>query len=218
MSKRTYATVLAAILFVGNTASAAGVSIHQEAARGKVAEVDRLLRSKPSLVGKTNRLRQTPLHCAAAAGQTAVVRSLLTHGATLEARDCDGFTPLIVAAENGRVDIVRLLLAKRADVNARSPIGGDTPLHRAALNGNVEVVRMLLAHGAKVNVRAWMPSGMPRGGRMLAPTRAKNGAPLEVTPLDIAIACKHKAVADLLKKHGGRSALPSVSDRKSTGR
>jgi uncharacterized protein len=54
---------------------------------------------------------------------TDTARLLLEHGATLEARDEEGDTPLIRAASFGGTNVVKVLLAKGANVDARDNRG-----------------------------------------------------------------------------------------------
>lgn len=80
-------------------------------------------------------------------GDTAQVTSLLEQGATLEARNSSGRTPLMLAALQGNVKLLDLLLEKGADIRA-SDTAGMTPLLWGAFGGNAQVVEHLLAHGA----------------------------------------------------------------------
>ena len=64
-----------------------------------------------------------------------VVELLLAHGARVNLKTDDGWTPLHYAAQQGYYDIVELLLAKGADVNAKTnngwtPLGAAESQHR----------------------------------------------------------------------------------------
>jgi hypothetical protein len=69
----------------------------------------------------------TPLHTAAANGETDIVRLLLERGARRNATDAQGMTPLHRAATRGRHDAVNELLRFGAHVNVRSK-NGKTPV------------------------------------------------------------------------------------------
>ena len=68
----------------------------------------------------------------------------MDHGADIEARTLDGWTPLHSAANWGNAHIASLLLRHGADVNAQTT-GKQTPLHLAASNSESrETIELLL--------------------------------------------------------------------------
>ena len=77
------------------------------------------------------------------------VRYLLKHGAHVDARDGEGYTPLINAVRFGFVDITTELLDHKADPNGRN-LGNWTALMYAAWADNPDLVKLLAAHGAKL--------------------------------------------------------------------
>ena len=110
------------------------------------------------------------------------VQLLLKSGASVNARNDEGRTPLMYAAKNLRSDSLKALIAAGADVNARAEDGktplmyskdvesvkvlsaagadvnakdnlGITPLMLAANNRDVELVKALIAAGADVNAK-----------------------------------------------------------------
>jgi len=96
------------------------------------------------------------------------------------------------AAWDGNIESVKQHLDAGTDVNAKDTILGTTPLHEAANNGQKEVAELLIAKGADVNARD------------------KDGT----TPLDLAEQVRRdrsktkaakKEIADLLRKHGGKT-------------
>lgn len=137
-----------------------------------------------------------PIHLASIYGWLAVLETLLSRGAAVDARTVPvdeavwrmstpdsaepsaRQTPLMIAALEGATAAGRLLLDHGADVNARDATGG-TPLHAAAgawWQESVEFVAMLLAAGGD-------PGAHDGRGR---------------TPRDLAVARGYNAVADLL--------------------
>ena len=60
---------------------------------------------------------------AAALGKTNIVQILIANGATVNARDSNGRTPLMWASMQGQIEAVRVLLASGADVKATDAHG-----------------------------------------------------------------------------------------------
>jgi ankyrin repeat protein len=190
-------------------------SLHAAARKG-LKEVVELLISEGVDVNAKNEDGWTPLHMAAAGGQNEIVELLIAAGADVNAKDRVGETPLdfaiqhkksetadllrkhggktgaelnilLDAAKNGDIEAVKQHLAAGADVNAKTG-DGTTPLHNAAVYGHNEIAELLIANGASVN--AIIVSGRNQGK----------------TPVDLAIWRKKTETADLIRKHGGRTA------------
>lgn len=113
---------------------------------------------------------ETALHQAAAFGNVAVTRLLLTKGARIDPQ-CSGHgvvvqvqpwgfrwrwkcrgTPLHWAVTEGHEAVVRLLL-ENGDIHSRLDETGETALHLAARSTNAAMVRLLIENGARVNER-----------------------------------------------------------------
>ena len=133
------------------------------------------------------------LHKACNKGDIEAVKQFLGKGADVNAEDKHEWTPLHYAAYQGHTEIAKFLVGSGADVNAKE-IGDETPLHFAAQRGHKEIVELLLAKDADVNAKE------------------DHGE----TPLDWAIFGYHvevegeakaaqKEIADLLRKHGGKT-------------
>ena len=103
----------------------------------------------------------------------------LRHGASPNARDRAGGTPLMYAAEDGDCQMVRRLLAAGAVVSGM-PDDPWTPLAAAATMGQTEVVEILLGAGARVDQRVIARR----------------------TALHLAAAASHEITVAMLLKHG----------------
>jgi len=155
-----------------------------------------LLIAKGADVNAKNKYGSTPLHRAASGGHKEITEILIAKGADVNAKNHRGMTPLQFAAMKGHKEIAELLIAKGADVNAKEN-HGRTPLHGAAFHGHKEVVELLITQGADVN--------------------AKN-EDVE-TPLDRAIRNNlniSTEIANLLRKHGGKTGEEPQADTTST--
>ena len=153
---------------------------------------------------------QRPLHAAAQAGRSVVVRTLLEGGADIDAPNRAGHTALYTALMEGRTQVAELLvergaafdptrllqaavdngvsdadvldfLTKRgADLDAENA-AGDPPLLRATRQGNRLLAKHLIARGADVN-------GRGAEGK---------------TPLWWALEAGNEDLDRLLRRHGG---------------
>ncbi|OXV07870.1 hypothetical protein Egran_04368 [Elaphomyces granulatus] len=87
-------------------------------------------------------------------GDEEVARLLVGNGASINACQHDGQTPLHCAAKGGRetAAIAQLLLASGGDASMTDSKGA-TPLHQAASCGNDMMVRLLIENGADVNTK-----------------------------------------------------------------
>ena len=84
----------------------------------------------------------TPLHFAAQSGAVDVAEALLAAGATVDARNTYGNTPLFVAVfdSKGRGELITLLRSRGADPYAINE-SGQTPVGLARLIGNEDVAQ-----------------------------------------------------------------------------
>ncbi len=103
----------------------------------------------------------------AKSGNIQKVNSLINEGASVNATDQNGQTPLHLAAKNGHEEVVKALLNKGANVNAKdndeqtplnlAPNGDirtlliDTALLEAVKKGEIDKVKSLIREGADVN-------------------------------------------------------------------
>ena len=121
-----------------------------------------------------------PLHLAARAGQVAIARELVDHGASLVTPDRAGRSPLELALSRGRTQVAALLVQAGAPLDAQGMLltlvqggvwdrdsfdfllrrgadlnrpdgAGQCPLHLAVTLGHLETVKRLIARGGDVN-------------------------------------------------------------------
>lgn len=87
---------------------------------------------------------------ATSAGQhePEIIKLLLAHGATPNAKSSNDMTPLGRASESGDAEVVQMLLDAGASVNAYDPFGR-TALMLAQRNNHADVIRLLRKAGAK---------------------------------------------------------------------
>jgi ankyrin repeat protein len=120
----------------------------------------------------------TPLHLAAKAGKTDVVKFLVEEWPEgMRATNCFHATPLHLAAEAGRTDVVDFLVEQWPKGMKQGDFRRNTPLHLAAKAGKTDVVKLL--------VEKW-PRGM----------RAKNDH--NAKPLHLAAEAGRTDVVDFL--------------------
>lgn len=77
----------------------------------------------------------------------------ISKGASVNARDREGITPLMHASLRGNPEVVTLLLTRGANVNA-TDIFGTTALMQAAWAGYPQIVRLLIDHGANPDLQS----------------------------------------------------------------
>jgi len=81
-----------------------------------------------------------------------VCRLLIAQGASVEAKDNYGSTPVLYAAYNGDEDVCRLLIENKASVEAKDN-DGKTPLIWAAENDHEGVYKLLIENKAAIEVQ-----------------------------------------------------------------
>jgi ankyrin repeat protein len=149
------------------------------------------------------------------------LRDALDNGASVNARDGKGNTPLMLASVYTDVSCVKLLLERGAEVNVTNN-GGATPLMRATFDYGK--LRLLLDHGADVNSRsalgnsALMLAARPANSHRAVELLLSHGADARATnnwgatALMAAAAGGDNASVRLLLKHGADANAQSVAD------
>jgi ankyrin repeat protein len=201
-------------------------ALHYAAMKGREEIVKLLINGNADINAKTAK-RATPLHYAAGSGHKEVVELLIAEGADVNAKEKRAGSPtpldaakfvgqsyspqlkaalketadllrkhggktsnwlkaaesIHIAAKAGHIEAVKKHLAEGADANGRDGVfEGDTPLLHAVMNSRKEIVELLITEGANVN------------------TKYDDGGTL----LDF-IPKEYPEIADLLRKHGGKT-------------
>lgn len=175
---------------------------HQAAFYGHL-DILQLLLQNGFTLNATNDTGSTLLHVAAAGSQLEIAKFLISKGADVNAKNFSRKTPLhqleYSVQWNDRFEnsddrarralaTAKMLLDAGADINARDQCE-DSPVHNAASMGLEAVAELLLAHGAEVNARNFR-NETPLG-------KAEGSFWGILSDRDV------KAVAEVLRKHGG---------------
>ena len=148
-----------------------------------------------------------PIHTSASKGDLAGVQAQLDIGVDVNAKGSLGESPLHKAAKMGRKDMVQLLIDKGADLNAKED-EGLTPLDWAIKRGRTATADLLRKHGGKYStIHTPAMIGDIETVKELLADGANVNAKDEFgkTPLDRAIKYQRTEIADLLRKHGGKT-------------
>jgi hypothetical protein len=152
----------------------------------------------------------TPLHWAAQDGMLRLTVKLLALGATANAADLCGATPLMIAAYNGHVGICEALLKERA-TDVRQGNGFlNTAVHYAAQRGQAACIEVLIRADAEVDVAdkhgdsplAWAArNGHIEAVHKLLEMRAdpEDDNNASEDPIELAQAMGHHAVAAVME-------------------
>jgi len=124
--------------------------LHEAAAKGDVAEIEKLIQEgeKPNLQDSRSR---TPLHVAAYMKQHAAARALLKHGANPNALEIDRYDIVTIAAVANDIEMLKLALEGGASARNITSRYDGTALIAAAHLGHAEVVAILIAAKAPLN-------------------------------------------------------------------
>lgn len=99
-------------------------------------------------------LRYRAINAAAARGDDAVVRALVSRGVDVNAYNPeDGSFPIIMAARNGHVAVVRTLCEHGCNVEVCRSHQGDLPITLAAREGHHSVIVALARAGSQINAK-----------------------------------------------------------------
>ena len=113
---------------------------------------DRLIMKHPEQVNSLGGFVLAPLPAALSNRHFRVADLLWKHGAVVDVRDEEEWTPLHAAGRSGSVDIMLWLLNHGANARAQS-YKRRTPLHEAAFTAELGAVQVLLKHNAYINLQ-----------------------------------------------------------------
>jgi len=179
--------------------------LHAAAARGDVAEIERLIAAGERVNIQDSNSR-TPLHVAVYRKHHAAARALLKLGANPNALDAQRYDVLTIAAVNNDIEMLKIALEGGANARNVTTFSDGTALSAAAHLGHVEVVRILIANKAPldhINGRGWtaLPEAVVPG----------NGGPNHVATVEALV----KAGADVdIKDRQGATPLTYARQRR----
>jgi quinoprotein dehydrogenase-associated probable ABC transporter substrate-binding protein len=183
----------------------------QKAAVAAAPRTSELERLKQSLEQGADPVEE--LDNAIIAGDAERVGYLLDHGADVNARFGDGYTPLVNATRFAFTDVVSLLLQHKADLN-QADISHWTPLMYAAWTDHADLIKLFVGKGAKIDAsddEGLTPLGIAAQNTklhaltVLLEAGADVNAPVGkggYTPLMLAATSGSEDAAALLIKHG----------------
>jgi len=128
--------------------------LHAAVRSGNLAAVNQIV-EKGESIGSFDSQGWSPLHTAAARGETEILRYLLSRQPDIEVRghQLNEDTPLSLAAECGQAESIRILLQHGANIHTRNRCDY-TPIMVAAYERRDEAIKALLEGGAKANDEA----------------------------------------------------------------
>ena len=152
------------------------------------AALDRMLTGTRDTVAAWNgvgrRMNTTTLHAAAASDDVAAITTLLAGGASIDARDEHGRTPLLVATHANNIRAATTLIEAGANVNAQDDMHDSAYLYAGA-SGHLEILEMTLRHGADLK------STNRYGGTALIPAAERGHVETVRTLIDAGVDVDH---------------------------
>lgn len=201
-----------------------GANVNTELNNAVVADdmvrVSYLLDKKHAAIDAMDPQGENPLHHALVRRSQPMIKLLLDHGASANATDRDGWSPLMTAAWTDDAAAVRLLVAHKGDLNFAGP-GNLTPLSIALQYGKDDAAVALVESGADYRATmgdaGYTPLMIAVAGHSEPAARAlvTKGADVNasnaggVTALMIAAADGQAALVDLLVHAGANVAAQS---------
>jgi hypothetical protein len=138
--------------FGSMTRNVIGSPLYYAAFCGFYELAERLIMKHPEQVNLAGGLILAPLPAALYKRHFRVADLLSKHGAVVDIRDREGWTPLYVAVLHGSVNTTRWLLNHGAKASAQANSRW-TSLHHATFNSNLELVQVLLEYNPDIDLR-----------------------------------------------------------------
>ena len=160
----------------------------------------------------------TALYVAALLGQLPSCKVLISSGASIEAANDLGYTPLMATVEGNHEDVIDFFLKSGANVNPEviatmkvEGLGGASPLYTATRKENLAVIKKLVKRGVNVNRPApngWTPlkSAAQQGSLEIVKVLLDADADPNIaddtnyTPLMNAVSGEHEDIVKILLK------------------
>ena len=186
------------------------------------SETADLLRQHGGKTGKElkdlERVKES-IQAAARIGHIEAVKQHLAAGANVNAKTKSGWTPLHLAASEGHREIVELLIEKGADVNAKD-LRDETPLDKAIGFQNTNITDLLRKHGGRSSAELSIVVAAELGNTEAVKQHLAAGTDVNAmdkdgeTALDFAVKYKRTEIANLLRKHGGKTGAELKAEGK----
>ncbi len=125
--------------------------LHLASSSGDEHSFMHLLCTYQYMINEVNFLGCTPLHCAAMASNTNIVKKLLDHGAVIH-KDNKGHTPFMLACSKGNLAVVKLLYSKSQYQRDWVDNSECTALHLAVDGRNTDIITFCLDTGMSITL------------------------------------------------------------------
>ena len=192
--------------------------LHDAVRNKDIASVESILAGGAD-VDETDYVLGTPLHIAVLDGSEEIAKSLIHHGADVDAAgELQNNRPLHLAAEFGRASMLDLLLDNGATIDARNDIQR-TPLMLAVVVGNAEAARLLLDRGADIEARESRQGDTPLilasfyGHLEIVKLLVENGADIHATDREGRASFRKAAMPPSYTRVGGPALLEYLKSK-----
>jgi ankyrin repeat protein len=119
---------------------------------GNLDYIKNIISNNPGKINEKDKDGNSFLHLAVRAGNSDIVKFLISGGADVNIKDNYGQTPIQIAAHSDNLEIVTQLVSNGAEINIKNFIG-QTPLYAAVYNEQLQIVKYLISQGAEINTK-----------------------------------------------------------------